>query len=783
MTHPVGRLARAVGVLCVAGWAVGPSVVPSAAQPANDPRIPVVERMLAGDPSQALAVAERMRLDSPEAARRWGINYLRGRLLERLQRPLEAEEAFAAALSETPELEPYVRFHLAVAQEREGHPEVAAGLVASVVAPGVPPDLLGRGAELFARAIAAGGDCRILRGVRGHRLPEPEGRLLRVVDGQCRVRQGDRRDAADALCGVLQEDREDDAARRAADLLDDLVQRDPDLREALSRNGCEVELQIGLTFHHHREYERSIPYLERVFARLPNRRIVVDDEEFQARYALARGYFWREQFAIAARRFADLALRARGLEERARVLYQQARSLELLGRWNEADAVFRRTYMTLQDGRFAGPSLLSALRLEWRGGRERDALDLYRLLSNQRGSEEYAARAALFLAVSDVVRGRSDRASGWLDAAERFDRDVALEADYWRGRLAELSLRAGRGTAGTVVGHYLDVLGEAPYHPLALDAAARLRTAELAGPAGVEAARRAAGSRSEHLVAAWLVLGADRSAGRRARRILLERASSNATASAFLRIGTVPAAEWPLWSASLDEAPELLLALGLFDEGAAAVAEHFPANRPELAYTGSRLLLAAREVRRSILLADNASRPLTRRLKDPLQPTELRTTLYPFPWDDLIRERSERFGVDPHLLAAIIREESRFDPDAVSAVSARGLTQFVWLTAKRIAAKLDMGRITPGDLYRPETSITLGAAYLGELIERFGGLEHQAVAAYNAGPAQARLWQTYCYGREAPEYFTKTGFVQTRRYLRDVLGGRAQYEELYGTSE
>jgi soluble lytic murein transglycosylase-like protein/tetratricopeptide (TPR) repeat protein len=773
-------LARAFGALCVVGSAFGPAVGTAGADPSNDPRIPVVERMLAGEPSQALGAAERIRADSPDGARRWGISYLKGRLLERLKRPLEAERAFAAALSETPELEPYVRFRLAVAQEREGHPEVAAGLVASVVAPGTPPDLLEKGAELFARAIGAGGDCRILRGVRSLRLPEREDRLLRVVDGQCRLRQGGMEEAAENLCGVLQDDREDDAARRAADLLDELVRRKPDLRETLRRRGCDLELQVGLTLHHHREYDRSIPYLERVVGRLPNRRIVVDDQDFEARYALARGYFWREQFAVAARRFADLALRARGLEERARVLYQQARSLELRGDWPEADAVYRRTYMTLQDGRFAGPSLLSALRLEWRGGRERDALDLFRLLSSHRGSSEYAARAALFLAASDIVRGRSDRASDWLDAAERFDRGTALEVGYWRGRLAELAVDVGQSSGRSAAGHYLDVMGEDPYHPLALDAAERSRRPELADPIAAEAVRRSTRGRTEDLVAAWLVLGPGRPEGRQARRTLIQRASSNSTAAAFLGIAAVPPAEWPLWSDSLNEPPEMLLALGLVDEGASAVTEHFPADRPELAYTGSRLLLAAQRVRPSILLADNASRPLIRRLKDPLLPVELRTSLYPFPWRDLVREQSARFEIDPHLLAAIIREESRFDPDAVSAVSARGLTQFVWLTAKRIAASLGMGRIAPEDLYRPEVAVTLGAAYLNELLRRFGGLEHQAVAAYNAGPAQARLWQNYCYGRELPEYYTKTGFVQTRRYLREVLGGRAQYEELYG---
>lgn len=752
------------------------SLRPSAPAAAQDLRIPVVERMIADDPGGALEAARAARARDPEEAARVGISYLRGRLLQELGRFAEAEEAFASALGETPELRPYVRYHLALAQEREGHPEVAAGLIASVVVEESSPVLLARATELFGRSIEGGGDCRILRGVRRHRrLPARQDRLLRVVDGQCALRRGDRLEAAAGLCELMQESREDDAARRAADLLEQLGRRDPDLRAALKRRGCDLELEIGMALHHHREYDRSIPFLERALAHLPRRRIVADDREFEARYALARGYFWREELTIAAQRFSELALRARDLEERSRVLYQEGRCLELLGDWNGADAVFRRTYMTLQDGRFAAPALFSALRLEWRGGRERDALDLYRLLSSHRDAGRYAARAALFLAASDLVRGRTDRAGTWLDDAERFDRDAWLEAAYWRGRSAQLE---GEGAAA--VDHYLDVATEDPYHPLALDAVERLRSGELVALAMDEAGRRARTGRPDGLFAAWIVGGEGRIEGREARRALLERLASSSPTAPFLALEAVPVEDWPLWRSTLTDGPEMLLALGLVDEGAAAVGDHFPANRPALAFTGSRLLRDAGEVRRSMLLADVAIRPLTRRLQDPLLPEQIRTLLYPLPWREQIMEQARSFGVDPLLLAAVIRQESRFDPEAVSAVSARGLGQFVWLTAKRLAAQAGMGRIVPGDLYDPELSITLGATYLGELVGRFDGLEHEAVAAYNAGPAQAHLWQTYCFGRGTPEYFTKTSFGQTRGYLRKVLGSRAQYAELYG---
>ena len=780
MTVVLSSLRRAAPAVVATGLVVALGTGTCDAAP-DDPRIPIVERLLAGQTEAALEVADAVQVASPKQAEALGLSYLRGRLLQRLGRRVAAEDAFADALNEAPALQPYVKYQLARIQELNGHPEVATGLVASVVAPGTPRDLLEQATELFARSIAAGGDCRVLRGVRKRGgLPEEQDRLLRVVAGQCAMREGQPEEAAVALCKLVQEDREDDAARRAADLLDELLHRDLDLRKAAAAEGCDLELEVGLALHHHREYDRSIPYLERALARFPKRRIVADDNEFEARYALARGYFWREELAVAAEHFADLALRARDLEERSRVLYQQGRCLELMGRWTAADAVFRRTYMTLQGGRLSAPALLSAMRLEWRNEHqhERDALDLYRLLVNRRDGAGYAARGALFLASSDIVRGRSDRAGHWLDDAERFDRDARLEVTYWRGRLAELQNDPARAA-----GHYLDLAVEDPYHPLALEAVFRLRSEPLEGPALAEATRRARSGRPDDLFAVWLVAGDDQPVGRSARSRLESRLRGSQSAGTFLDLDPVPVAQWPLWKDPPDEAPGMLLALGLIDEGASAVREHFPADRPELAFTGSRLLLGAHRTRQAILLADVSTKPLTRRLEDPLLPEEIRALLYPFPWQDEIRSQAGRFDVDPYLLAAVIREESQFAPDAVSAVTARGLTQFVWLTAKRLAAQLGMGRISPQDLYRPEVSIVLGAVYLGELSEQFGGLEHEEVAAYNAGPAQARLWQAYCFTREMAEFYTKTGFSQTRGYLRRVLGSRAQYAELYGDEQ
>jgi soluble lytic murein transglycosylase len=242
-------------------------------------------------------------------------------------------------------------------------------------------------------------------------------------------------------------------------------------------------------------------------------------------------------------------------------------------------------------------------------------------------------------------------------------------------------------------------------------------------------------------------------------------------------LAQVPVERWPLWTATPATPEEVLLGLGLWREGAPAVGARFPPSDPSLALTGSTLLARGGEAARSIRLAEAIRLRTPDRVPLALQPSVFRALLYPLPHRETLLAEARRRGVDPHLLAALVREESRFDARAFSGAAARGLAQLVTPTARRVAAQAEL-RLAPGDLYRPEVSLALGAAYLAELLREAGRAEHLAVAAYNAGPAQARLWRGYCAGDEPAEYLTKVGFRETRAYLRRVLTSREQYERL-----
>lgn len=725
-----------------------------------DPRPALLEMQLAGHPKDALARVERELVERPEASRKLGLDYLRGHLLDGLDDPRGASDAFAAAMARTPELGAYSRYRLALEQERMGHPEVAAGLVAGVVDTRRPA-LLKEAVQLLSRTLAAGGDCRLLGGLKLEELPAAQRRILTLSQADCALRSGSRELARGILVTLLEENRSDDTARGAAERLEGLVS---------DREGGRMPLLLGLVFHQHREFERALNHLQRA---LDPAEGISEREVSEGRYAQGRSHFWLERYAPAAVVFGGLAHMARRPEDRSRSLYQQGRSYELLGQWDLAAESFRRAYMAQPEGEWSAAALFSILRLRWRSGAETQVSDVYDLLTSRREWREQALRASLFLASSDIVRGRHDRARAWLDRVPRETPEEKLEVAYWRGRTAELE----RDPVGAVAA-YLEALRIELYHPLAQSARQRLTSDLLARATATEGRRMAASDRFEDLYGAWLLLGNDSETGRRAWRKAREILLADRTKAPLVRLAEVPVRSWPLWEAPVRQPEEMLLSLGILHEGATAVRQHFPVSEPSLAFTGCRLLARGGEYDRSIVLAETLRLRAGDRVPLIFQPKEFHQLLYPSPYRDTLVTQARLRGVPPTLLSAIVREESRYDRLALSPAAARGLTQFTLPTARRIAADIELSRLDPEDLYRPEIALALGAAYVATLLKEFHGAAHVSVAAYNAGEPQAALWRSYCFSPEMEEFFTKVSFQETRNYLRKVLTSRAHYEEL-----
>lgn len=729
-----------------------------------DPRPRLVELQLEGKPREALAVVEQELEARPKASKQIGLDYLRGHLLDLLGRPGDANEAFVEAMAATPALRSYSRYRVALEQNRMSHPEVAAGLVATIVGGDPRSPLVPDAVRLLSHTLAEGGDCRLLRGIRMEALPAPQRRELLVAQASCALSAGMPELGRGLLVSLLEEGREDDPAQVAAERLVDLVSD--------SESG-RLPMLLGLTFHQHREFDRALRHLKRS---LGEGNALAGRDDFEARYALGRSHFWQGRYAPAVEVFGSLVERAATPEQKARALYQQGRSYELLGSWKNASASFRLSYLAEPRGvEWAAAALLSAMRLEWRANNEAGALPLYDLLAAEPAWREQTARAALFLASSDIVKGSTDRARPWLDRVEIGGGEYPIEAAYWRGRVAELEK-----DPLVAVASYLRAARPDPYHPIARAALARLSAGPLAKVAAAEGRRLAALERPEDLYGAWLLLGSSDPTGRAVRRRLQTLLLADRLTSPYLRLSEVPVRRWPLWQKTLTTPEEMLLALGILGEAAPAIRKHFPlSGDPSLAYTGSLLLSRGGEIKRSMEWAELLRIRTPPRVPLALQISDYRRLIYPNPYQETIALQAKIRGTDADLLTAIIREESRLDPHAFSPAAARGLSQLTLQTARRLAAEIGLPRPSPEDLYRPEIAITLGAANLASILKEFGNAPHVAAAAYNAGEPQARVWRSYCFSQEPEEFFAKVGFRETRAYLRRVLTSQEQYEELY----
>ncbi|MFN3336090.1 MAG: transglycosylase SLT domain-containing protein, partial [Thermomicrobium sp.] len=154
--------------------------------------------------------------------------------------------------------------------------------------------------------------------------------------------------------------------------------------------------------------------------------------------------------------------------------------------------------------------------------------------------------------------------------------------------------------------------------------------------------------------------------------------------------------------------------------------------------------------------------------------------LEPVPYPESLVPVSMRFGVDPLLLAALIRQESEFEPTAVSPTGARGLTQVMPETGAKLAQELGLTRWTPDDLFRPTTSIMLGAAELARRLEQFQGQLYLALASYNAGAGAVQRWLRERPTSDPDLFAERIPYRETRAYVQRVYAGYRAYQELYG---
>jgi len=152
--------------------------------------------------------------------------------------------------------------------------------------------------------------------------------------------------------------------------------------------------------------------------------------------------------------------------------------------------------------------------------------------------------------------------------------------------------------------------------------------------------------------------------------------------------------------------------------------------------------------------------------------------LFPQPYWEQIKESAAANGLDPYMVASLIRQESEFNPNAVSNKSAYGLMQLLSSVGKTMARQEGMGRFETSELVDPATNIKLGTRYLKQTLDKFGGHPEYAFAAYNAGDNRVLDWQAIGHYRDMDEFVESIPFTETREYVQAIIRNEEIYREL-----
>jgi hypothetical protein len=612
----------------------------------------------------------------------------------------------------------------------------------------------------------------------------------------------------------------DDAADRVARALDR-----PELIKRLNKEQLEL---FGETFQKHRHYDRAIALLQMALAQ-PNAQAPAPAPPQKAalaaprktkkkaappkktkkaapakkaaapppappvnprarldelQFALGRSYFGAERFAEAQNVYLRGAAATPDARQKATFLWHAARSAQLRGDDKLGEQLMTQSIAV--KGKF--PSTTAALtqriRTRLKARRFAEAAGDLVLLRKMAGNERAALEGSLAYAVGMLAAGNTTAAISALNSVppallDEYDR---AEFAYWRARALE------NRDAPASFREYLAVLrSKAPSH-FAYFARTRLDSPAMAPKLARELAVREA--QVAKLIAEKKY---DEAKGIQTDRILLssrDREKQLATLRTIYNelpaykdvLGLKPR-ELPRFpTVDASDPDSLLMAMGLHDEAVPAIEKRFGLSPVSSALSRSYALNLGGASRDSIYAIEVMMKAVPSDFHPDLLPGVVRQLLYPRYFYNFIAEDAKRYEADPSLVLSIMREESRFNPRAKSQAAARGLLQFIITTARDIGRDVGIVDVAPEDLYDPRVIIRLGAKYISELGEQFGGNRYRVAGAYNAGPKQVALWSRIQAGPGDDYFLTAVNFDETKHYIRKVMNSYERYSAIYGDS-
>jgi soluble lytic murein transglycosylase len=152
--------------------------------------------------------------------------------------------------------------------------------------------------------------------------------------------------------------------------------------------------------------------------------------------------------------------------------------------------------------------------------------------------------------------------------------------------------------------------------------------------------------------------------------------------------------------------------------------------------------------------------------------------LFPQQYWSSIEQGAAKNGLDPYMVASLIRQESEFNPAAISPANAFGLMQLLPSVGRSMAREEGIRHFNEIELLNPDTNIRLGTRYLKQTLDKFDGQAPYAFAAYNAGDSRVTDWQSIGKYHGMDEFVESIPFTETRDYVQAILRNEAIYREL-----
>jgi len=527
----------------------------------------------------------------------------------------------------------------------------------------------------------------------------------------------------------------------------------------------------GLVLYNRKKYAQSVEFFT-WYVRHDRER----DFAHEANYFLARGHQRLGNFRTAARRYEDAIEFGPDSEYFDLAWSKLAYCRRASGKLEESLDTYER-YVSSYPNREAAPSLLwEKARLLEEKQRWEEAEAEFRRIAGVYPESDRANDAVFRAGLCLYKRGRYYDASvlfagAYLNASG----EDASRALFWSGKCRERL--AGTDAA---VAAYADAARAAPDSYYGARSRARLRELGAESPSvwtsegrGSVASRGENGARSRRLngprAAAW---GAE----------TLEFASWLAEwyDEVYLPAGRA-ALRKNIHEHSSFRRTDVLLALHMRDEALAELSDVAAdlGSDPRALDVMVEYCERTGLHKRAILLAERIlGLSPARGLHE--APVYLLKRICPTHFRDIVDRECSARGIDPNVKLSLIRQESLFEPRAVSWVGARGLSQIMPSTGRWVARRLGVRGYNTSQLFDPATNVRFGAEYLSVQLEEFDGDVVRALAAYNGGPEASERWWGYGGGLDTDVFVEDIGYSQTAEYVRRIFLYSEFYRDLYG---